>query len=118
MIERLMYNRLYRFLTFNNLLNNSQFGFRANHSCEHILLKVQQKILDSFHCNKCIVGVFLDLSKAFDTMDHSILLCKLKQYGIRGVALDWFSDYLSNRTQFTHASSTVLKGKQCFFHCA
>ena len=105
-LERLMYNRLYNFFIINKLLNNSQFGFRANHSCEHMLLQVQQKILDSFHCNKCIIGVFLDLSKAFDTMDHSILLCKLRQYGIRGIALEWFSDYLSNRTQYTHVNNT------------
>ena len=104
-LERLMYNRLYRFLTLNNLLSNSQFGFRSKHSCEHVLIKACERILKSFKDKQFIIGVFLDLSKAFDTMDHSILLTKLKLYGVRGVAYEWFSDYLSNRNQHTYLNN-------------
>ena len=91
----------------NSILSITQYGFRPSYACEHVLLKVQQKILDSFQANEHIIGVFLDLSKAFDSMDHSILLHKLNSYGIRGIASDWFRDYLSNRVQHTFVHGTL-----------
>ena len=99
--ERLVYNRLYRYLKNNNLLTNSQFGFQKGVSTETAILELQNEIINKLNRHEWCIGIFLDLSKAFDTLDHNILLHKLSMYGIRGVTLDWFRSYLSNRKQYT-----------------
>ena len=75
-------------------------GFRKNHSTSLALIDLYEKVSLALDRNEHAVGVFLDLSKAFDTVDQNILLDKLEHYGIRGVALDWVRSYLSNRLQF------------------
>ena len=102
-LERIMYNRLYSYLNDNNLFFQKQFGFREGHSTNHALIELINSINDSFNQNKYTLGVFIDLSKAFDTVDHNILLKKLSLYGIKNNSLKWFSSYLSNRKQFIQA---------------
>ena len=77
-----------------------QFGFRKSHSTYLALTVLMDKLIKSLENGNYVVGVFLDFSKAFDTVDHKIILAKLCHYGIRGSALDWFSSYLTNRKQF------------------
>ena len=101
-LERIMYNHLYSYLNDNNLFFQKQFGFREGHSTNHAHIQLINNICDSFNQNKYTLGVFIDLSKAFDTVDHNILLKKLSLYGIN---LQWFSSYLSNRKQFIQAGA-------------
>ena len=95
-----MYNRLYNFLLENNILYQKQFGFQNAHSTEHAILQLVNQITEAFSQGKYTLAIFLDLSKAFDTVNHSILLEKLKAYGIQSENLKWFSSNLSNRKQF------------------
>ena len=100
LLERLMYNRLYEFLTKNNILIIEQFGFRKNYSTSLSIMCFSDYILQEINKGNFCCGVFMDLSKAFDTIDHHILLQKLYLYGIRGLPLQWFHSYLSNRKQY------------------
>ena len=99
-LERIMYNRVYNHLTSNGLLYENQFGFQRNTSTEHAILQFTRDISASFERGEYTLGVFIDLSKAFDTVDHQILLKKLECYGIKGLTLDWFKSYLQNRKQY------------------
>ena len=97
--EKLIYNRLINFIEKFDLLCDSQYGFRCNHSTQHAIIDITQKIQQNMDQGKYTCGIFIDLKKAFDTVDHNILLSKLNHYGIRGIFHDWFKSYLSNRKQ-------------------
>jgi hypothetical protein len=110
--ERLVHKRLYAFISRHQLLHSNQFGFRPKMSCEMALLEAYNNIVSNLDKKNHTLGIFLDLSKAFDTIDHDILLFKLSHYGIRGVALDWLRNYLIRRMQFVSfngQNSTHLK---------
>ena len=99
LLEKLMYNRLIDFIRKKSILYPKQFGFREQHSTDHALLSIVDKIQNSIDNREYSCGIFLDFSKAFDTVNHKILIQKLEHYGIRGVANDWFTSYLSGRNQ-------------------
>ena len=106
-----LYIRSYTiFLDTNNILYSNQFGFRKKHSTVHAVSKFIDDVTQGLEDKKSSLAVFLDLSKAFDTIDLDILISKLHFYGVRGCALDWFKSYLYNRKQFVsykdHNSST------------
>ena len=99
-LEKLMYKRLNTFLNNNNIIYNLQFAFRQRYSTSHALINITEIIRKALDDENIGCGVFVDLQKAFDTVDHQILLAKLSHYGIRGVSNDWFKSYLSNRSQY------------------
>ena len=94
-----MYNRLINFLENHKILFDKQFGFRSKHSTDRAILSIVDKIQNSIEGQEYSCGIFLDFSKAFDTVNHKILLKKLEHYGIRGIASEWFRSYLDNRQQ-------------------
>ena len=97
--EKLIHKRLLSFLDKHNILYNKQFGFRKRHSTIHALNTAITQILQSLDRKETVFGIFLDFSKAFDTVKHEILLDKLEHYGIRGISLNLLRSYLSNRKQ-------------------
>ena len=97
--EKIMYNRLYDFTVKTDILFPSQHGFQSGHSPYMSLLSMQDRISNAIENNEYSLGIFFDLAKAFDTVNHKILLHKLNNYGIRGVQLSWFASYLDGRQQ-------------------
>ena len=104
--EKIMYSRVMSFITKHNILFNGQFGFRKNHNTTMALIILTDKIMSAINNGEYVVGAFLDLSKAFDTVNHAILLKKLDKYGIRGIAYEWFKSYLNLREQYVYFNNT------------
>ena len=99
-LERITHSRLYNFLHNQKFFYTQQFGFREKHFTELATTFLVSKITNAMERKELTLGIFLDLSKAFDTINHDILLTKLSHYGIRDLPLNWFKSYLSNRKQF------------------
>jgi len=99
-LEKLMFNKLYSFVEKYNILTDAQHGFRGGRSTETACQSFTESIIEVLHNHLNAVGIFLDLSKAYDVLNHQILLDKLEIYGVRRVLKSWFKSYLSNRIQF------------------
>ena len=100
LLEKVMFNRVYKFLEKYKCIFYRQFGFREKHSTNHALIEITESIRKALDTGRFACGIFIDLQKAFDTVNHEILIDKLNYYGIRGNANKWFKSYLSNRSQF------------------
>ena len=92
--EKLIFNRMESFIEKNNLFSPSRYGFRKAHSTQHAILGIVNTIQTKMDNHLFSCGVFIDLKKAFDTVDHKIFLDKLYHYGFRGIINKWFSSYL------------------------
>ena len=99
--EKIIFKRMESFIEHKNLLSPSQYGFRKAHSTQHAILDIVNAIQTNMDNCLFSCGIFIDLKKAFDTVDHVILLRKLDHYGFRGLINNWFSSYLQERTQTT-----------------
>ena len=104
--DKTLYNHLISYIDKENILYKSQFGFRKSHSTNHAILSLVENVNQALDSGTVLVGVFLDLKKAFDTVDHKILIDKLFKYGIRGNILNWFKSYLTNRKQYVNWQDT------------
>ena len=107
LLEKIVHKQTYNFLTSNEILNTHQYGFRKNNSTLHPILHFIKEASENNNkpSKDLTIGIFLDLSKAFDTISHDILINKLNYYGIRGTANLWFKNYLFGRTQYTYYNS-------------
>ena len=105
-LEKIVYKRVYGFLQKHHILYKNQFGFRENFSTNLALLDVTDICYENLDKGNIVLGLYIDLQKAFDTVNHSILLQKLYHYGIRGSLWNWFKSYLSNRKQYTCIDKT------------
>ena len=109
-IEKMVHDRLYIFLEQNKDFYY-QFGFRNSHSTNHALIEITEQIRNACDRNLYTCGVYLDLQKAFDTVNHEILLEKLKYYGIKETSYNWFKSYLCERLQYTQIKDNELSLK-------
>jgi hypothetical protein len=109
--EKLVYSRLYSFLELHECIFELQFGFRSKHSTNHALMSLTETIRDALDNSNFACGIFVDFQKAFDTVDHNILLKKLDHYGVRGRANDWFKSYLTNRLQYVSVNGFNSKNE-------
>ena len=98
-LEKIKYTRILKFFNNNKLFYPLQFGFRQNYSATHALTSLTETIRKYLDEGKFACGIFVDVQKAFDTVEHNILLTKLEYYGVRGLANNWFKLYLSDRKQ-------------------
>ena len=89
-LEKVIYKRTYKFLNQTNQFYNSQYGFRNSHSCKDAVCELVGEVIKNKENGKFTAALYLDLSKAFDTLEPTVLYYKLERYGIRGTCLDWF----------------------------
>ena len=101
-LEKLVHKCLYHFLDQTEILYNKQYGFRNNHSAIHVLIDTTEKIRNALDNKTYACGVYIDLEKAFNTVNCTILLDKLKYYGVRGTTNNWFKSFLKHRFQHTN----------------
>ena len=106
-LEKLMHKHLMDFLNKNEILFKHQFGFQKGKYTSHAILDIHSKIIKAFEDSKIACCIFLDFAKAFDTVNHKILLKKLSYYGIRGTTLSWFDSYLCNRPQTVKINNSL-----------
>jgi hypothetical protein len=116
-LEKIMYDKVTSFLDCNEILYKHQYGFRAKHSTIHPILHLINQCAEAnnSHPKEHTLSIFCDLSKAFDVINHNILLNKLNHYGLRGIVNCWFQDYLSNRMQYVEIEKS--KSKLCSIKC-
>ena len=105
-LEKVIYIRLYSYLENKGTLYGSQYGFQSKRSCEQAIMGLMGYVLQSKNQNGYSVSVYLDLSKAFNTLDHKILLNKLDRYGIQGIAHKWLKNYLKDRSLIAKVTTT------------
>jgi hypothetical protein len=106
-LEKIIYNRLLEYLENNNLLDENQYGFRKNRSTIDAITNLIGHITSNHENKKISLALFIDMSKAFDTIDHNILIYKLQKYGITGTALNLIKNYLTNRQQRVKINETI-----------
>ena len=113
--EKVSFDQLYNYFDHFDLFSNAQYGFRKRLSTKKALIDATQYIYNNLDKGETVISFFLDFKKAFDCVDHVILLNKLSSYGVRGVALQWFKSYLSNRQQyvFLNGKSSELREVRC-----
>ena len=107
--EKLIHARLTKFINKNNIIYNLQYGFRSKHSTQHAILDIVNNIHNCMGSGKYTFGIFIDLKKAFDTVNHSILLAKLENYAIRGLINIWFKSYLTDRRKSIEIDNHIYK---------
>ena len=105
--EKLIYKQFVNYLEKHEILYKFQFGFRKGHSTSQAIAEIADNLRNAIDHNLYSCGVFLDFSKVFDTVNHTILLEKVERYGIRGVSLQFFANYLANRQQYVQMGNTV-----------
>ena len=111
-LEKIVHQQLYDFMLTESILYESQFGFQKGRSTIHSLIEIVENIRDCMEQSNYGCGIFIDLKKAFDTVNHNILIQKLEHYGVRNKSLDWFTSYLSGRTQYTFCNNNKSELKQ------
>ena len=113
-----MYSGLYAFLAKHKPLFKKQFGFRNNHSTSHTLITLIDLIIKYLDNDSFVCGVFIDLQKAFDTVNHDILLVKLDFYSILGVANSCLKSFLENRNQYVSQPGNSSSVKKSYLWCS
>lgn len=108
--EKVLKNRLSRHLNLNKVINRKQFGYQKNVGTGDAIYTLINDVIEKINCKMRVAGIYLDLSSAFDTIDHNLLIIKMEHYGIRGKALQLFSSYLKNRKMFVELDSTQPNG--------
>ena len=111
LIEKRIHKRIYQYLDDYNLLDHGQGGFRPKHSTAKTCSHFVNDLYTAINNNKCTIAVYVDAMKAFDTVNHSILLKQMYKLGIKGKILDWVNNYLTKRYQRTLANNVISKEK-------
>ena len=108
-LGKLMYKRAINYIEKNHILHNNQYRFRRNRSTTMAIIHLTEKIKRAIENNEFTIGIFLDLSKVFDTVNHKILLQKMESYGIRGMPYKWFQNYLTDREQIVKFNNILSR---------
>lgn len=111
-LEKAMHSRIINYLSKFNMLSNCQFGFRPGFSTAMPIINLIDSVTTDMEEHKHVIGIFLDVKKAFDSLDHDILLNKLSYYGFRGKSIDWLTNFLKNRSQYTIINNEISDLKE------